>query len=396
MAINKNGSTPQFVNASLVPSAGFSVRISAGQSAGSYVPSGFTLEAGLYSFTASTANKFTLAGTTPGVTAGLINLTSASTALSIVPSASYLPQDTPNFAGALVDSAPSATEKFVAVRNTVSSLASSTDGVTWTTQSAPGPIWKGLAAADTETNKYVAVASGAIGYSTDGITWTTAPVAHIGSDPRVVHNGSTFVLISVGNSAFLSSTDGVTWTTRTNPDGITTYAIGTNDGGTEPFLIGGASGLLRTSTNGITWVTRTTGSVQTTYGIGGGGGLVFVGYGNGQVYKSTDGITWTIDAGLAGVPYSIGYASTGAYKYFVQFSNQYQISTDGTTWSQLIPTTSYSITTQSGRTFAFDGTTYVIASNSKMLYSSAGQGAVNPTYLLSIVGPLPEQTLTTS
>ena len=98
------------------------------------------------------------------------------------------------------------------------SVASSTDGITWTARTFPVESgWTSVAYGEgvfAATND-----SGAAASSTDGITWTERTLPN-GATWRVAYGGGVFTAAAGGvffGASAASSTDGITWTARTLP-----------------------------------------------------------------------------------------------------------------------------------------------------------------------------------
>jgi hypothetical protein len=194
---------------------------------------------------------------------------------------------------------------FVAIGN---SVASSPDGVAWTTRlnwvEVPlfSVAWSGSA--------FVAVgAFGAVRRSSDGLTWTpptTEPVLSPGSNLNsVAGNGSTFVAAggdktTLKGAIFYSTDAGITWTAATLPLVFDDFAFdkvvwdGSRFLATSHFLSHGrGSGGTWSSADGITWT-----NVSGTYGghltPTPGASTAYVGTnGVGWMRTSSDGVTWT-------------------------------------------------------------------------------------------------------
>ena len=170
-------------------------------------------------------------------------------------------------------------------------------------------------------------ASGAavLASSTDGITWTSVGPTTGGWTMYASAYGNGLYIVG-GNANILVSTDGTTWTTGStafngsNFMRAITYAEGL-------YVVGGDGlGIVQTSTDAVTWTTRSIGG-GTNYvrGLGYGKGL-FVAVGQNGIYNSTDAITWTSQTG-GGI--AVAYGSDA----FVSGGSTLRYSTDGITWT---------------------------------------------------------------
>ncbi len=194
--------------------------------------------------------------------------------------------------------------RFVAIGS--SNIATSADGIAWTIQSAPAPVFD-LAFGN---GIYVAIASSA----TDG-----------------------------GNRRFLTSTDGMTWTLRANV--LNPYRVLFANG---VFVAPDSSGHVLASTDGVNWTAATVlASATTSPFFAAGNNRFLISYGRGA-YLSTDGVTWrdvTAEAPGYNAPVpdlgpqsSLGFG--GGYFYLQQSRYAQQPyaeyrSADGETWTRL-------------------------------------------------------------
>jgi hypothetical protein len=197
---------------------------------------------------------------------------------------------------------------------TVSELATSPDGITWTAATSPfsdGRI-NGIVYGD---GKLVAIGYGKMAYSTNGgTTWT--PVADC-----------PFYVMSGENKYDRSIND-------------ITYA-------NDKFVAVGANGIIAYSTNGITWTLANSAFQEDQY-IG-DADLETVAWGNGvfvtgggfpaKMATSPDGITWTA---VTHGTFTISYGATSIIKKIVWGSNKFvatgikgqmAYSSNGTTWT---------------------------------------------------------------
>jgi hypothetical protein len=136
--------------------------------------------------------------------------------------------------------------KFVAVGQTDDSYTSS-DGITWTTNSSVMPgstLWRAIGYGN---GSFVAVGdAGAIATSTDGITWTDRSVGPPAQLLGVAYKNGTWCIIGYdpsGGSPFLStillSSDTITWNAQTAPTGMNLSQCITTKG--QWFVVGGSA-----------------------------------------------------------------------------------------------------------------------------------------------------------
>lgn len=220
-------------------------------------------------------------------------------------------------------------------------LAQSTNGVTWSTSTAPWSVSHNrLVFGSGETEKYLVYQSNwntnttAYWTSTNGTTWTTryGPAAHYLNEISYYNGNYYFAGRTTGGAAQIySSTDGITWTQRfTTTDSTYFHKILYGAGEARPFvaLAEGQGGLtnsyLKISTDGVTWANATLPAGQTASGrLYGGiyeGGSFYV-YTNQSPYimTSTDGLTWST-SGITNVNVRVAYSfhkiATDEYLYF--------------------------------------------------------------------------------
>lgn len=97
---------------------------------------------------------------------------------------------------------------------TGNSVYTSSDGITWTLQSGvlPATAWFGLVYG----TKFVAVPNTSTtgAYSTNGTSWTSMTVP-TGSYQNVGYSNGIYLAVSYGTTNAITSTDGITWTART-------------------------------------------------------------------------------------------------------------------------------------------------------------------------------------
>lgn len=249
----------------------------------------------------------------------------------------------------------------VTVRNTLAN-ASATSGSTFTVAAGPvggSNVWTSRASPTSWLLRGVAFGGGrfvAVGYnrtiltSTDGISWTTrtAPDANYNDTNAVFWTGSEFVLVGdmlagAGNiPTVATSPDGVAWTRRawtasTSFDSVT--AVGA---GLGAIMVGTQSGKLAASTDGgVTWTAETQGFISRFTGFASNSTTrVAVGQDSGYygVILYDNGGGWTPVSGLTGfVPADVIW--TGANFVAVGSTSAglgnaaFATSADGVTWT---------------------------------------------------------------
>ena len=183
---------------------------------------------------------------------------------------------------------------FVAIANDSNVAAYSTDGINWTSSTLPSSSgWRKIAFGN---NKFVAISSSSSGitYSDDGITWTAVTYfpqsrnwAHIvyGGDKWVAFPGIT------SNSSAAYSSDGINWTMISLP--VQDYWEGLAYGDGKFVVIANNSSNALYSTDGITWSQKTLPSTKYWHDVVyGNGRFVAVAYATDEVAYSTNGETW--------------------------------------------------------------------------------------------------------
>ena len=219
----------------------------------------------------------------------------------------------------------------------------SPDGVSWTRRGAgSAPILRGIAVVG---GLWVGAASHAMHYSTDGLNWTQSASRIDSIIESVVHDGSRFVAVaSLANAseAYVSA-DGVSWT-RANPGERYWSRIARSPAG---LMVSPALERIQVSSNGVDWsygALPSSGSIDPVIDIVWSPALGrFVALAqvaaNQRVCTSSDGLNWVCgvnvpyNGGLAASPTllvnSAGFASGNVYT-----------SSDALTWTvRAIPAT---------------------------------------------------------
>lgn len=225
-------------------------------------------------------------------------------------------------------------------------IGTSTDGTTW------------VARTSNTTTNILALAYGAGVYvyggvvnalasSTDAITWTPRfnSIESLSSLP--ISGAQTPITgIVFANSKFyasttlgyvMTSTDGITWVTNSNGADVNNTPYGALTYGTN-FVMGGGNGLLYTSTNGASWTARTSNTTATIVSLTYGAGLYVYGTGSGSnvIGTSTDSITWNTTAGTITNSSSLGALTNNGSIFVSGMGNvpfQTNIQTSATTYS---------------------------------------------------------------
>jgi hypothetical protein len=251
-------------------------------------------------------------------------------------------------------------------------LATSTDAVTWTSRTLTTPATTTINTITFGASVYLyAGSSGNVATSTDAITWTARTFGTVSTINAVTFGNSIFVAVGVAG-ALKTSTDGITWTVRTSNttsalnsvvwDGALFHAVGTNthltstDGitwiknfpglndtdsvqaaiYTDKFVIGYFNGGIQTSTDGITWTTRTSNSPNNIYDFAYSGSLYVYAAGIGLMGTSTDGITWTArQTPTSSFNYSVTYGNS--LWVAINSAGNFMTSNDAITWTVQTP-----------------------------------------------------------
>jgi len=269
------------------------------------------------------------------------------------------------------------------------SIATSTDGITWTGRTGLTVFTASGNGVTYANNLWVAVGNGgnAIATSTDGITWTprNTPVVFTSTGYGVAYGNGLCVAVGQGGNSIATSTDGITWTGRNAPVVFTTngygVAYGQNGSGAGLWVAVGSGGnSIATSTNGITWTGRGS-TVFTTVGAGqgvayGNGLWVAVGSGGNTIATSTDGITWTprnTPVVFTSSGYSVAYGN-GLWVATGSGGNAIATSTDGITW------------TGRNTPVILNSYGYGVAYNSITTFPPVSSNTSNNTYTKSAIG----------
>ena len=215
-----------------------------------------------------------------------------------------------------------------------STVLTSPDGVTWTSQTLGTP--NTLSSVTWDGSQFVAVGDapgsvGAVLTSPDGVHWTSQNLGTIPILYGVTKSGTNLVAVGYGGTILISANGGVSWTAPTS--GTTNDLYGVTCSGANCVAVGLIGTILTSSDNGANWSTRAPGTSGTPslYGVAYSGSNYAIVGESGIVRTSADGVTWaTTSAGsgsLFGITWTgtqfvaVGYPASGVYT-----------SPDGSTW----------------------------------------------------------------
>ncbi len=179
--------------------------------------------------------------------------------------------------------------------------------------------------------KFVAVgADGSITTSTDGITWTSQTLTGGGLFYGVTYGNGTFVASGQGG-AVVTSTDGSSWTSRTTPTSAMLYCAAYGNG---TFVVVGMGGTVISSNDGVTWTKQTSDTTKDLYGVAYGNNRFVVVGTAGLLLTSPDGATWTSHDGLsANTNWLDQLTWSGSLFVAAGQAGTIVTSPDGTTWT---------------------------------------------------------------
>lgn len=269
------------------------------------------------------------------------------------------------------------------------SVATSTDGITWTLHApAEDNTWAGLAFSSslgTGNGRIVAVATSGthrVMYSDDkGVTWTAATAASVRSWHSVAWSSTLSLFAAVSNtgtgggaSQVMTSSDGITWASRSAASALAWINVYWADGRFIAAASNNSVNFLMTSTNGTTWTSLTTPS-SARGGAAASGGPNTIGFSSDlgmwlATYKTNGtsqyGILTSTDHGANWTDQAVPAAITpGNGLYGVQWSSELS------TWL-IITDNPGAITSANGTSWTFTSLTSVdaIAGWSALAYSA--------------------------
>lgn len=194
---------------------------------------------------------------------------------------------------------------------------SSTDGTTWTQRTSPAnQVWY----FGKFVNGYFVLCTDAgstIAYSTDGITWTSATLTGATGGFGIEYDGTKWWAprATGANWVFYSSTNLVTWTSSTIAAGASynMYGSGYFSSGTNKYFAFPTSTTnpIWVSTNGTTWTSSTTIAVEGWQGLQVGNRLYLTDNSSARILVTTNGTTWTTSQTATGQTRGI-WASSSA------------------------------------------------------------------------------------
>ena len=183
--------------------------------------------------------------------------------------------------------------KYVAVANNRDIMAYSTNGINWTQGNMPSR--QGWWSVCYGNGKFVAVAQSTniMAYSTNGINWTQGNMPSSQEWQSVCYGNSKFVAVATSNSNIMAySTNGINWTQGNMPSKLDWYSVCYGNG--KYVAVGRFSNIMAYSTNGINWTQGNMPSDDYWYSICyGNDKFVAVAWLSNTMAYSTDGISWT-------------------------------------------------------------------------------------------------------
>ena len=202
---------------------------------------------------------------------------------------------------------------------TTNSIATSTNGTTWTARGKLGGILGGQFVTY-ENNLWVAGGTGtsSIATSTDGLSWTgRAAAPTISNATCAAYGNGLWVVTGTTGNCIVTSPDAITWTGRSSSStGIFTssgygVAFGQDGAGNNLWVAVGAGGnTIATSSNGIDWVGQGTSVFSDGRAVKYINGLwVAGGSGSARVATSVNGVNWTQITNGTLSSYTLGIAS---------------------------------------------------------------------------------------
>ena len=192
------------------------------------------------------------------------------------------------------------------------------------------------------------------------------------TDFAMNNDGSILLYLGTGlagtaNCLRRSTNKGGTFGAATSINASFSATVRSMDFGAGVFVVVGDSGNIWSSTDGITWTQRTSGHTNNLTRVRFENG-VFVAAGVSNIMTSTDGITWTNSSGGAGaICQSVSYVGNNVWIVGYATSTAYRSTNNGTSWSTFTLVGSYSNLTA----VAGNGTGYVLGgfSSNGLAYS---------------------------
>lgn len=188
--------------------------------------------------------------------------------------------------------------KFVALQAYVNTFLYSTNGITWTSTTAPSAAyWKTFGYGN---GTFVALSTGGsatTAISTDGITWTGGAMPSPEWWSAVDYGNGLFVAVvnnpNAPSNVVAVSTDAITWEKKYLPSSIYAFDIKYGNGRFVVFSSGTIT--VYSSTDGSSWTTSLAPAASTGTKLAYGNGVFVAVPGTATTtgFSSTDGISWT-------------------------------------------------------------------------------------------------------
>jgi hypothetical protein len=221
---------------------------------------------------------------------------------------------------------------FVAVGE-ASTVLTSSDGMTWSHRA----VETKLSAVTYGTDRFIAIGGSGMATSTDGITWTTHTLPVGQAFAGIAYGAGTFVALNVFGEV-ATSPDGSVWTPRnTGSSGI----LGGIVYARNQFVTVGTPGAVLTSPDGVKWAAQKSGTSEELFSVAyGNNHYVAVGK-YGIIIVSPDGTNWTtggLDVGdsLNGVTYGNNeFVAVGVDEFSPGHPGSILTSPDGITWTNV-------------------------------------------------------------
>jgi hypothetical protein len=272
-------------------------------------------------------------------------------------------------------------------------VATSTDGITWTSQATTGFANTSISTVVTGNGIFVAGdVYGNICTSTDGITWTSrylVPVAGIQDLDYGAGLPYPYIAAITAGNAIVSSTDAITWTSRVTGILSSTQVACSNNFATVKYgQVQNSLGYWQTSTDSITWVSRALPTSPSTPYIRAGN--IWILAASNTLLTSTDGITWTARSrAWSSVSGRIVYAPGASGNKWAIPSSGISASTDGITWythsgnAGNTPSSSGLVYGTQWLSLGLDGT--LSGNTNKTYFAADGNGLLDGDLYISII-----------
>lgn len=179
----------------------------------------------------------------------------------------------------------------------------SPDGVTWTPQMSPMPnYWRAIGFGG---GRFVAVGGEKVATSADGVNWTTTTVVGVNLFGIAYGNGRFVGVSAGGNQRIAYSTDGTNWTKRTAPKQKSWNTVAFGNGTFVALAYDNDANEAMISPDGVNWAMTSVGaSYWRSIAFGSD---KFVALGQLAAMESADGTTWQVASGAIGAWSSIAF-----------------------------------------------------------------------------------------